>query len=107
MEQIGFEFTFTPKHDTRLMSADELYDEISQQIAVDIDEKHNIEGKSARYGAKELGDCFLCGLIFPSGGVIVVGVENDGQLGPRLVHSQKARAVASATPERKLAASLS
>jgi hypothetical protein len=74
IEQIGFEFTFTPKHDTRLMSADEL------QIAVDIDEKHNIEGKSARYGAKELGDCFLCGLIFPSGGVIVVGVENDGQL---------------------------
>jgi ATP-dependent DNA helicase RecG len=81
MEQIGFEFTFTPKRDARLMSADELYDEMSQQIAVDIDENHKIERKSARYGAKELGDYFsMWANSSPNGGVIVVGVENDGRL---------------------------
>ena len=36
-----------------------------------------------------------------------VGIGPTKTLGPRLIQSQKARAVASATPERKLAASLS
>jgi ATP-dependent DNA helicase RecG len=80
MEQIGFDFEYMPKRTARHMTVDELYDEMSIQIAVDMEENQKIERKSARISPRELGVYFsMWANTPPFGGVIVVGVENDGK----------------------------
>ncbi len=63
------------------MSVDELYDKMSEEAAVDVEEDHRIERKSATYNAKSLGDYFSMWANTPSfGGIILIGVENDGKI---------------------------
>lgn len=81
MEQIGFEFTYPLRESARHMSVDEIYDKMSQKLAVDIDETDRIERKSARYALRDLGDYFsMWANTAPYGGVTICGVENDGKV---------------------------
>lgn len=81
MEQIGFDFAFPIREAARHMSVDEIYDRMSQKLAVDIDETDRIERKSARYALRDLGDYFsMWANTAPYGGVIICGVENDGKV---------------------------
>lgn len=79
--QLGFDFTFPPERPTAHLSVDEIYNEMDQQMAVDAEEDHRIERKSARYSARPLGDYFsMWANTAPDGGLIVIGIENDGEL---------------------------
>jgi ATP-dependent DNA helicase RecG len=81
MEQIGFDFEYPERQTARHMSVDEIYDRMSQKIAVDIGETDRIERKSARYSARDLGVYFsMWANTQPYGGVVIVGVENDGKV---------------------------
>ncbi|MBJ7441018.1 MAG: putative DNA binding domain-containing protein [Sphingopyxis sp.] len=81
MEQIGFDFEYLPKRTARHMSVDELYDDMSIHIAIDVEESQKIERKSAKIAARDLGVYFsMWANTPPFGGVIIVGVENDGKL---------------------------
>jgi ATP-dependent DNA helicase RecG len=80
-EQMGFDFTMPNIKPIRLWSADELYDCMSEHVAVDAKEDDRIERKSARYSACHLGDYFsMWANTPPDGGLILVGVENDGKV---------------------------
>lgn len=80
-EQLGFEFTYPVRRPWRMMSADELFDSISQEAAVDAEEDHRLERKSASYSARALGDYFsMWANTAPFGGIILLGVENDGRI---------------------------
>lgn len=79
--QLGFNFEHIPSKPIRLWSVDELYDGMSEQVAVDAEEDNRIERKSATYRAKELGDYFsMWANTPPEGGIILLGVENDGRI---------------------------
>ena len=53
-----------------------------EAVAVDAEEDSRIERKNATYRAKELGDYFsMWANTPPEGGVILLGVENDGTIG--------------------------
>ncbi len=81
MEQMGFAFQYPNRDSARHMSVDEIYDRMKQSVAVDIDENDKIERKSARYAPKDLGIYFsMWANTPPFGGVIVIGVENDGKV---------------------------
>lgn len=78
-DQLGFEFTFPEPRPTLLLSADELYDGMSSEMAVDAKEDHRIERKLPSYNARALGDYFsMWANTSPEGGVILIGVDNDG-----------------------------
>jgi ATP-dependent DNA helicase RecG len=80
-EQLGFDFTFPVVRPWRMLSVDELYDSMSTDAAADVGEDHRIERKSASYSAKSLGDYFsMWANTPPFGGIILIGVENDGQI---------------------------
>lgn len=80
-EQFGFDFTIPWRRPVRLWSADELYDDMTQEIAVDAKEDERIERKRAQYNAKALGEYFsMWANTSPDGGVILLGVENDGRI---------------------------
>ena len=57
-KQASFEFTFPSTKPIRLLSPDELYENLSQTIAVDASEDPRIERKPAAYNARALGDYF-------------------------------------------------
>ncbi len=79
--QIGFDFDAPRGKPIRLWSVDELYDHMSQQIAVDAEEDSRVERKTATYGARPLGDYFsMWANTSPDGGIILLGVENDGRI---------------------------
>ncbi len=81
MEQVGFDFQFRERDSARHMSVDEIYDRMKQSVAVDIDENEKIERKNARYNARQLGDYFsMWANTPPFGGVIIIGVDNDGKV---------------------------
>ena len=56
--QLGFDFTFPLKKNPYLLSVDELFDELSTEICVDMQENLRIERKSVQYNARSLGDYF-------------------------------------------------
>ena len=71
-EQIGFDFSTTLKRPVRLWTADELYDDLTESIAVDANEDSRIERKRANYRARDLGDYFsMWANTAPYGGVIL------------------------------------
>jgi ATP-dependent DNA helicase RecG len=77
--QLGFDFDRPRIKPIRLWSADELFDGMSEAVAVDAQEDHRVERKSASYKARELGDYFsMWANTAPDGGIILLGVENDG-----------------------------
>lgn len=79
--QYGFEFTFPAKKPNLLLSVDELHDNMSSEIAVDEEENHRIERKNSSYTTRNLGDYFsMWANTSPDGGIILVGVENDGRI---------------------------
>jgi ATP-dependent DNA helicase RecG len=54
---------------------------MSETVAVDAQEDHRIERKSASYNARGLGDYFsMWANTAPDGGIILLGVENDGTI---------------------------
>lgn len=80
-EQLRFDFTYPVRWPWRLLNVDELYDSISQESATDVGEDHRIERKSANYNARSLGDYFsMWANTAPFGGIILLGVENDGKI---------------------------
>jgi len=80
-EQLGFDFTFPVEHPLRLLTADEIYDQMSEAIASDAGEDQRIERKSSSYAARALGEYFsMWANTPPYGGVILIGVENDGSI---------------------------
>ncbi len=80
-EQLGFDFTIPYRKPVRLWSVDELFDGMDSRIAVDAGEDQRIERKRASYAARELGEYFsMWANTAPDGGIIVLGVENDGRL---------------------------
>lgn len=80
-DQLGFEFVFPVKTPWRLLSVDDLYDGVSEESAVDAEEDHRLERKSSSYNARHLGDYFsMWANTPPFGGIIIVGVENDGRI---------------------------
>lgn len=80
-EQIGFDFSETYKRPIRLWTADELYDDMNDEIAVDAGEDSRIERKRATYRARDLGDYFsMWANTPPHGGIILLGVENEGKI---------------------------
>jgi ATP-dependent DNA helicase RecG len=79
VQQLGFDFDRSNEKPIRLWNADELFDGMSGTVAVDAEEDHRIERKSASYKARELGDYFsMWANTAPDGGIILIGVENDG-----------------------------
>lgn len=79
--QLGFDFTFPVPRPWRLLSADELYDGMSESAASDAEEDQRIERKSASYAPRALGDYFsMWANTPPYGGIILLGVENDGTI---------------------------
>ena len=61
------------------MNADELYDDISQEAIVDVEEDLRIERRLDSVIQRSLGDYFsMWANTPPMGGIILIGVENDG-----------------------------
>lgn len=80
-DQLGFDFTFPVPRPWRLLTPDELYDAMSEDAASDVEEDQRIERKAAAYAPKALGDYFsMWANTPPYGGIILVGVENDGRI---------------------------
>jgi ATP-dependent DNA helicase RecG len=78
--QIGFDFTFPVRRPWRLLTADELYDSMSAEAAVDAAEDHRIERKTAGFAARALGDYFsMWANTPPFGGIMLLGIE-DGSV---------------------------
>jgi ATP-dependent DNA helicase RecG len=80
-DQIGFDFTFPDPKPTLLLSVDELYDKMTDEVAVEALEDHRIERKLSLIGAKLLGDYFsMWANTSPDGGIILIGVEDNGKI---------------------------
>jgi ATP-dependent DNA helicase RecG len=80
-KQLGFDFAFPDIRPTRLWSENELYDGMSEKVVVETLEDHRVERKSARYNSRELGEYFsMWANTPPFGGIILLGVENDGKI---------------------------
>jgi ATP-dependent DNA helicase RecG len=76
MSQLSISF---PKH-FALLSPDEIYDSADESLLGKINEDRRFERKPAPIHGKELGDYFsMWSNTVPEGGLIAVGVENDGQ----------------------------
>lgn len=81
VEQQEFDFTKTYNKPWRLLSIDDLFDQVSTAAAVDADEDQRVERKIATYRARALGDYFsMWANTAPFGGIILIGVEDDGQI---------------------------
>jgi len=62
-----------------LVAANDIYQQATQAILVKFKEDRRVERKPAAYPAKALGDYFsMFANTVPEGGLIVVGMENDG-----------------------------
>jgi ATP-dependent DNA helicase RecG len=62
-----------------LVAANDLYQEASQSVLVKFKEDRRIERKPATYPPRSLGDYFaMFANTVPEGGLIVLGMENDG-----------------------------
>ena len=78
-EQLKLNLSFHVLKDIRLLSVPEIFQDIDRINPVDLKEDRRIERKTATVHAKALSDYFS---IFantpPDGGIILVGVEDDG-----------------------------
>ena len=76
MSQLSLSF---PKH-FALLSPDEIYEAVDQVLLSNMTEDKRLERKPAGIHPKELGTYFsMWANTVPEGGIIVVGMENDGQ----------------------------
>jgi ATP-dependent DNA helicase RecG len=72
---------FDPVASPPLISVGEIYTAASDSLLPQIKEDRRIERKPATYQPKALGDYFsMWANTMPEGGVIVVGIENDGAI---------------------------
>ena len=80
-EQLRFDLAISPGKDLRLCDASEIYSLLGHIKTVDLVEDRRIERKPAGITARALADYFS---IFantpPEGGIILVGVEDDGRI---------------------------
>lgn len=83
-------FNFDPVPSPPLMSAGEIYDKADQSLLQQLAEDRRIERKPAGIHARALGDYFsMWANTPPEGGLIVIGLENDGLVSGCLRHSQQ------------------
>src|SRR5438876_10035957 len=76
MSQLSIRF---PKH-FALLSPDEIYELLDQVLLSNMTEDKRLERKPVGIHAKELGSYFsMWANTVPDGGIIVVGMENDGR----------------------------
>jgi len=76
MAQLSLSF---PKH-FALLSPDEIYEAVDQVLLSNLTEDKRLERKPAGIHAQELGKYFsMWANTVPEGGIIVVGMENDGR----------------------------
>ncbi len=80
-EQLSFDIDLLIRKSTRMMSVDELFSGLSSIPLVELQEDRRIERKIASVSPKSLADYYS---IFantpPDGGIILIGVENNGQI---------------------------
>src|ERR1035441_1674824 len=75
------ELPFFESNLPRVLSVDDIYDNVTQELLAIIEEDRRIERKVARIDRKELGEYFcMWANTAPNGGLIAVGVSNDGKL---------------------------
>lgn len=75
--QLALQF---PKH-TALLSPDEIYEMVDQDLLTRLKEDRRLERKPSGMHGKELGDYFsMWANTVPDGGLLAVGVENDGRI---------------------------
>ncbi len=76
MEQLNLTFHKHPA----LLSPDEIYEQIDQNLLSQLAEDRRLERKPSGIHGKDLGDYFsIWANTTPDGGLIVVGMENKGQ----------------------------
>jgi len=75
------ELPFFESPPPRVLSADDIYDNVTPELLSVIKEDRRIERKPAGIHGKELGEYFcMWANTSPSGGIVAVGVSNDGKL---------------------------
>jgi hypothetical protein len=75
LEQLNIPF---PRH-YALLSPSEIYEAVDDSLLRKLAEDRRIERKSSRIQGKDLGDYFsMWANTVPDGGLIVVGMDNDG-----------------------------
>ena len=80
-EQLEFQFSKPSSRLPELWSVDEIYESISARLVSQFAEDRRLERKSARITVRALGD-EICAYANaqPDGGIILVGVEDDGEI---------------------------
>src|SRR5688572_30730955 len=77
MEQLSF--SFPPPY--ALLSPREIYEGINLSLLAELREDRRIERKPPNYNRKSLGDYFsMWANTPPDGGIIAVGIEDDGRI---------------------------
>src|SRR5947207_14778068 len=88
-EQLSFDIDSLMRKSTRMMSVDEIFRDLANISLVELHEDRRIERKVAGVSAKSLADYYS---IFantpPDGGIILIGVENSGQVSGCVATSQ-------------------
>lgn len=80
-EQLELNFDIDPPKPVRLMSVDEIYENLNEQLIVDAEEDPRVERKPARFGVRPMGEYFsMWANTAPSGGLILIGVDDDGAI---------------------------
>jgi ATP-dependent DNA helicase RecG len=75
------ELPFFDSNLPRVLSVDDIYDNVTPELLTMIKEDRRIERKPAGIHAKELGEYFcMWANTAPNGGLIAIGVSNDGKL---------------------------
>jgi ATP-dependent DNA helicase RecG len=76
MEQLSFKYKESL---LQLLSVDEIYHKADGRMLVELKEDRRIERKPAKIHARELGEYFsMWANTAPDGGIMALGVENDG-----------------------------
>ncbi|RXF67554.1 ATP-binding protein [Hansschlegelia zhihuaiae] len=77
--QLSFDIESLMKKSIRLLTADEIYEKIASLSIVDVKEDRRVERKPAGISARSLGEYFsIFANTSPDGGVLLIGVEDDG-----------------------------
>jgi ATP-dependent DNA helicase RecG len=80
-KQLAFELgKFPPPRIPALWSVEQIYEHASTRLFKMLKEDRRIERKSPKTEPRALADCFSMWANTPEGGVLVIGIENDGSI---------------------------